>query len=99
MADEKLRRKAERFLWGLLGRRVMSAEDPDAKNVHVLFGIGEVTKRCTACCVPRQEWRAGNGWVDLLIKKNGHFVAGHDGKAITKRHFGLVMWYRKDDDE
>jgi len=41
----------------------------------------------------------GNGWVDLLVMKDGYGVAGPDGQAVTKRHFGLVMWYRKEPDE
>ena len=99
MDKEQFRRKAEGFLWGVFGRRVMYADDSASRDLHVWMGLEEVTSRCTACCVPKKGGKMGNGWVDLLVMKDGYGVAGPDGQAVTKRHFGLVMWYRKEPDE
>lgn len=100
MTDEKFRRKVEGFLWGLFRRQVMYANDPANQDIYVWLGLEEVTSRCAACCVPKKECKAGNGWVDLLeVNDLGEVFAGPDGHPAIKRHFGLVMWYRKDDHE
>ena len=51
MDKEQFRRKAEGFLWGVFGRRVMYATDPSVNDVTVMLGMKNVSTQCTACCL------------------------------------------------